>query len=64
MRGHPHHCRTQHSSVKDVPWLQFSDHSAVGVLARFYKLDRMVELRVKFLAHRFDALKPLLRECL
>jgi hypothetical protein len=49
--------------MKHVAGLHFADHGPVAMLGRFDALDRMMKMRVEFLADGFDPRETLLRKC-
>ena len=46
--------------MKDIARLQFANNDAVGMVRSLHALERMVQVRVKFLPDRFDALDAFL----
>src|ERR1700735_2398507 len=48
--------------MKPVTALHFAQDGPVGMLRRLHALDSMVKMRIKLLAHGFDARKALLCE--
>ena len=48
--------------MKHVARLQFVDHGPVSMLGSFDAFDRVMKMRVEFLAHRFDLRDTVFRE--
>ena len=47
MYGYTHHCRTQHSSVKQISRLKYLHNDAVFVVRCFSAIDRLMKMRIK-----------------
>src|SRR5580693_4221488 len=60
--SHPHHRRTQHAAMKHITGLHLSHHSPFRLRSRRHILNRMMQIRIERLAHRFNRLQPLLRQ--
>ena len=61
-RRHAHHRRPQHAVVEHIARLHFADHRAFRLLRRRHILNRVVQMRIERLPHRFNRLQPLLRQ--